>query len=96
MNRGVDKHCAVMYTLDSSKILNQGGVEMPYNYSRLLGRIVEKVGTQSNFAERIGLSERSVSLKLNGRRGWKQSEIAEACKILEIRADDIPIYFFAM
>lgn len=69
---------------------------MPYNYSKLLGRIVEKVGTQSKFAEGIGLSERSVSLKLNGQRGWKQREIAEACKILDIRSEEIPAYFFTM
>ena len=29
---------------------------MPYNYSKLLGRIVEKVGTQSRFAERMEMS----------------------------------------
>ena len=43
---------------------------MPYNYSKLLGRIVECCGTQANFAEKIGLSERTVSLKLNGKRAW--------------------------
>ncbi len=67
---------------------------MPYNYAKLLGRIVEKVGTQSNFAERMGLSERSVSLKLNGKIGWKQKEIADACKVLEIKDQEIPVYFF--
>ncbi len=40
---------------------------MPYNYSKLLGRIVEKVGTQGKFAEQMKLSERSISLKLNGK-----------------------------
>lgn len=69
---------------------------MPYNYAKLLGRIVEKVGTQSNFAEKIGLSERSVSLKLNGKVSWKQSEIAKACEVLDIASVDIPAYFFAM
>lgn len=69
---------------------------MPYNYSKLLGRIVEIVGTQKNFAEGIGVSERSVSLKLNGKVGWKQDEIAKACKVLSIKDDDIPSYFFAM
>lgn len=68
---------------------------MPYNYSKLLGRIVEKVGTQSNFAEKMELSERSISLKLNGKVGWKQSEIAKACQVLEISDNEIPAYFFA-
>lgn len=69
---------------------------MPYNYAKLLGRIVEKVGTQSNFAERMGLSERSISLKLNGKVGWKQSEISKACEVLEIQDADIPAYFFTI
>lgn len=69
---------------------------MPYNYSKLLGRIVELVGTQSKFAETIGLSERSVSMKLNGKVGWKQAEIAKACEVLRIAPDEIPSYFFAL
>lgn len=69
---------------------------MPYNYTKLLGRIVEKVGTQSKFAERMGLSERTVSLKLNGKVGWKQKEIADACDVLEIQDQEIPAYFFSL
>lgn len=69
---------------------------MPYNYAKLLGRIVEKVGTQSNFADQMGLSERTISLKLNGKIGWKQSEIAKACSVLGIDDNDIPAYFFAI
>lgn len=64
-------------------------------YSKLIGRIAEKVGTQSEFAARIGLSERSVSLKLNGKVGWKQEEIAKACTVLDIPATSLHDYFFA-
>ena len=69
---------------------------MSYNYSKLLGRIVEKVGTQSKFSEAIGLSERTVSLKLNGKVGWKQTEIAKICDVLHIPQEEIPAYFFVM
>ncbi len=69
---------------------------MPYNYSKLLGRIVECCGTQANFAEKIGLSERTVSLKLNGKRAWKQPEISAACQILRIPTSEIDQYFFAL
>lgn len=69
---------------------------MPYNYSKLLGRITEKVGTQGAFAEKMGLSERSVSLKLNGKVGWKQAEIAKACEVLSIQDSEIHSYFFAL
>lgn len=69
---------------------------MPYNYSKLLGRIVEKVGTQGKFAERMGLSERTISLKLNGKIEWKQGEIAKACNVLDIVESEIASYFFAL
>lgn len=69
---------------------------MPYNYSKLLGRIVEKIGTQSNFADRMGLSERTISLKLNGKVGWKQCEIVKACEVLSIEDSEIPAYFFTI
>lgn len=69
---------------------------MPYDYSKLLGRIIEKYGTQSKFSGAMGLSERSLSLKLNGRVGFKQSEIAKACSLLEVAEIDIPEYFFTL
>mgnify|MGYP000888391358 CR=1 FL=1 len=69
---------------------------MPYNYSALLGKIVETFGTQSNFSKAIGLSEHSVSQKLNGKVEWKQSEIGRACKLMGIQIADIPKYFFAV
>ena len=74
----------------------KGGITMPYNYSKLLGKIVEIFGTQSKFADRMGLSERSISLKLNGKVGWKQNEITKACSILSIKDEDIAAYFFAL
>ena len=38
---------------------------MAYDYSKLLGRITEKYGTQAQFSGAMGMSERSLSLKLN-------------------------------
>lgn len=69
---------------------------MPYNYAKLLGRIVEVVGTQGKFANRMGLSERTISRKLNGKVGWKQAEILKACNVLSIKEEDIPDYFFTL
>ena len=68
---------------------------MAFNYSKLLGRIVEICGTQANFAEAMNLSERTISLKLNNKINWKQSEIEQACSVLQIHYCDIPAYFFA-
>jgi hypothetical protein len=69
---------------------------MPYDYSKLSGRIVEKYGTQANFASAMELSERTVSLKLNKKIGWKQVEISKACELLGISMEQIPEYFFAI
>lgn len=69
---------------------------MPYDYSKLSGKIVEVYGTQARFAEAMGLSERSISLKLNGKVPWKQPEIVRACEMLGIELTEMPAYFFTM
>lgn len=67
---------------------------MAYDYSKLLGRIVEKYGSQLLFSGAMGLSERSLSLKLNNIRPFKQPEISKACSLLGIADADIATYFF--
>lgn len=67
---------------------------MAFNYAKLNGRIVEICGTQSEFAKLMGLSERTISLKLNNKIMFKQNEIEKALKILNISTTDIHIYFF--
>lgn len=69
---------------------------MAYDYSKLLGRIVEKYSTQSAFATAMGISERTLSLKLNNRIPFKQTEIQHSCALLDIKVADIPAYFFTM
>lgn len=65
-----------------------------YDYSRLAGKIVEVFGTQAKFAEAVGLSERSVSLKLNNKLGWKQVEMTKACSVLGVDLAEVARYFF--
>lgn len=67
---------------------------MSFNYSKLTGKIVEVFGTQLRFSEAMGLSERTISLKLNSKVEWKQGEINKACSLLGIDISDIPTYFF--
>lgn len=69
---------------------------MAYDYAKLNGRIVEKCGTQAVFAERMGLSERTVSLKLNNKVAWKQPEMQKVAEILEFPETEIQAYFFTM
>ncbi|MGN0532996.1 MAG: DUF739 family protein [Eubacterium sp.] len=65
-----------------------------YDYSKLRGRIVEKCGTIAEFAKRMDLSERTVSLKLNQKRGFKDKDIEKAITVLDINRNDILPYFF--
>ena len=48
---------------------------MKFDYSKLNGRITEIFNSQKKFAKAMDLSERSISLKLNNQRYWKNNEI---------------------
>lgn len=69
---------------------------MMFNYDKLKGRIVEIFRTQYKFAEAMGWSERTLCLKLNGNRAWKQTDICKAIKLLNLTEADIPTYFFTI
>lgn len=69
---------------------------MAYDYAKLNGKIVEKCGTQAVFAERMGLSERTISSKLNNKVAFKQPEIQKALPILGLTESDIQAYFFTL
>ena len=67
---------------------------MAFNYSKLKGRIVEVCGNQQEFAKAMNWSERTLSLKINGKRSWKQPDIMKAVRILKLSESDIQEYFF--
>lgn len=67
-----------------------------YDYSKLLGRIKEKLGCNANLALKLKISERTMSLKLNSKIDFKQTEITDICNILRISDKDIPSYFFKL
>lgn len=64
------------------------------NYDKLRGRIREVFRTQQAFSKAIGMSQVSVSHRLNGKLEWKSSEIANACKALDIPLSESAVYFF--
>ena len=69
---------------------------MAFDYSKLRGKIVEKFGTQTEFSKAMNLSERTMSLKLNGGRAWKQDEICRAVGLLELQTKISRIIFLLL
>lgn len=67
---------------------------MVFDYRKLKGKIIEKFATQYAFAKEFGWSERTLSLKLNGSRAWKQPDICKAIELLGLTKNDIREYFF--
>lgn len=65
-----------------------------HDLNKLIGLIIEKCGSKRQFAKKMCLSERSIYLKLKGYTEFKPSEIDNACEILGISKEEIPIYFF--
>ena len=67
-----------------------------FDYSKLIGRIIEKFGTRRAFAEAIGISENSMSQKLSNKMAITTDDIMEWSKpeLLDICCDEIGVYFF--
>lgn len=68
---------------------------MAYNYSKLLGRIKEMGYTQESLCAEIPMDRSVFSLRINGKRSFRQGEIESICEILDINVEDISKYFFA-
>ncbi|UBH10117.1 DUF739 family protein [Macrococcus armenti] len=69
---------------------------MCFDYSLLDGKITEKFKSRSKFADALGLSERSLSLKMNNKRAWTQRDINKAVELLGVEPDEISDYFFKL
>lgn len=67
---------------------------MSFDYSKLRGRIVEKYGTLDAFADAVNLSNHTVSKYMNNKIPWKQTNINEAVRALDIPPEEISAYFF--
>ncbi|MBU5427161.1 DUF739 family protein [Tissierella pigra] len=67
---------------------------MTFNYNKLRRKIIEKFSTQLAFSRVMRVSERTLSLKLNGKIYFTQDEIALATELLGIPQEEIQVYFF--
>lgn len=89
--------CDIIQMVQGFEQFQEQEVEkMGYDYSLLEGKIVEVFGTRGEFAKAMEFSERTLSLKMNGKVPWKQPEITKACKLLGILDKKINLYFFTM
>lgn len=68
---------------------------MPFDYAKLEGKIKEVCGSQREFASKMGLSERTISLKLGNKIAFTQNDILKTMAILHLSDNEIPEYFFA-
>ena len=67
---------------------------MNYYYAKLRGRIRELYGSERKFAVALGMSTGALSARLNGVSGFRQREIEESCRLLNIPLKEIEAYFF--
>ena len=68
---------------------------MAFQYAKLKGRIIEKFGTQGEFAKEIGISEVALSKKMNCKTSFSKDDIQKWCEKLDIDVSEIGSYFFA-
>jgi hypothetical protein len=69
---------------------------MEFDFSKLLGRIIEKYGTRSAFATAMGMADSALSNRISNKIHFDAEEICQACELLDIEPQDIPAYFFAL
>lgn len=67
-----------------------------FDLDKLIGRIIEKFGSRGKFAEACGISETSMSKKLNGKMEITKADIIEWSKpeLLDIDPSEYHVYFF--
>lgn len=71
---------------------------MQFDHSKLLGRIIEKYGSQRALATAIGWTESRLSARLNNLVHFDSEEIVMLCApdVLDIPCEEIPVYFFTL
>lgn len=63
-------------------------------YGRLREAIRVKYKTLEKFADAMHIDRGILSKRLNGKTGWKSSEIELACRLLDIPMEQVNEYFF--
>lgn len=67
---------------------------MEFDFSKLIGRIHEILGSEQEFVRRMGFSTPTKIARLTNKSPFKLPEIIRCCEILSIPIEEIPDYFF--
>lgn len=69
---------------------------MIFDFDKLRGRIKEKLKYEAVFAEKLDISQASLSSKFNNKSDFTSTEISKACEkdVLDIPENEIGEYFF--
>lgn len=71
-------------------------LKIEFDFSRLIGRIIERFGSRRAFCSASGMSETILSSRLNNQSHFKDYEIFRFCtpELLDIKDDEVVAYFF--
>lgn len=67
---------------------------MEFDYAKLRGRIREVCETQEKFSVLMGVSQATISAKINNKSEFTQPEILKAVEVLHLNWDEVSTYFF--
>ena len=70
--------------------------KLEFDLSKLRGRIVEKYGNNTAFADALNISPQQLSPKLTGKVAITKEDIVEWCPLLDIGIEEIGVYFFVL
>lgn len=65
-----------------------------FDFRQLTALIVAIFGSRKAFAEKMGISKGTLSMRLNNKSRWPIEDIMKACDLLCIDPKEIGIYFF--
>ena len=64
-------------------------------YNKLKGRIIEKFGSQVEFAKALGVTETTVSRKMQNKSEFDKDDMEKWSALLDIEKSQFYDYFFA-
>lgn len=67
---------------------------MEFEFRSLVALIIANYGSRKAFAEKLGISKGTLSMRLNNKSRWPLEDIMKACDLLDIDPKDIGVYFF--